>query len=34
MYDQEIYVIVQELKKYRHYLLQGEFVHFIDHQTL
>jgi hypothetical protein len=34
VYDQEFYVIVQDLKKWRHYLLPKEFFLFIDHKEL
>ena len=30
IYDQEFYVIVQELKKWRHHLLPKEFVLYTD----
>ena len=33
-YDQEFYVILQALKKWRHYLITKEFVLYIDHKTL
>ena len=32
-YDQEFYSIVQDLKKWRHYLLAKEFVLFTDHKA-
>ena len=34
VYDQEFYVRVQALKKWRHYLLPKECVLYIDHQAL
>jgi hypothetical protein len=34
IYDQEFYVIIQALKKWRHYLLPKEFVLFTDHKVL
>jgi hypothetical protein len=34
VYAQEFYAIVQDLKKWRHYLLAKEFYLFIDHQAL
>ena len=34
VYDQEFYAIVQELKKWRHYLLPKEFFLYVDHQAL
>ena len=34
VYDQELYVIVQALKKWRHYLLLKEFVLSTDHKAL
>jgi hypothetical protein len=34
VYDQEFYVIVQALKKWRHYLLSKEFGLFTDHKAL
>ena len=34
IYDQEFYVIVQALKKWRHYLLPKEFVLYTNHQAL
>ena len=34
VYDQELYAIVQELKKWRHYLLPKKFVLYMDHQAL
>ena len=33
-YDQEFYAIVQALKKWRHYLMFGEFVLYIDNHAL
>ena len=33
-YDQEFYAIIQEIKKWRHYLLTKEFVLYTDHQAL
>ena len=34
VYDQELYAIVQALKKWRHYLLPKEFVLYTNHQAL
>ena len=34
MYDQEFYVIVQALNKWRHYLIPKEFVLYTDHKAL
>ena len=34
VYDQEFYVIVQALKKWRHYLIPKDFVLFIDYKAL
>ena len=33
-YDQEFYAIVQALKKWRHYLMSGEFVLYTDNHAL
>ena len=33
-YDQEFYVIVQALKKWRHYLMPKEFVLYTGHKAL
>ena len=33
-YDQEFYAIVQELKKWKHYLMSGEFVLYTDNHAL
>ena len=32
VYDQEVYAIVQALKKWRHYFLPKEFVLFTNHR--
>ena len=34
VYNQEFYAIVQELKKWRHYLLPKEFFLYTNHQAL
>ena len=34
IYNQELYGIIQELKKWRHYLLPKEFILFTDHKAL
>ena len=34
MYDQELYAIVQALKKWRHYLIPKEFVLYTDKKVL
>ena len=34
VYDQEFYVIVQALKKWRHYLIPKEFVLYTDNKDL
>jgi hypothetical protein len=34
VYDQELYAIIQTLKKWWHYLLPKEFVLFTDHKAL
>ena len=33
-YDQEFYAIVQALKKWRHYLMSGEFILYTDNHAL
>ena len=33
-YDKELYVVVQALKKWRHYLIPKEFVLYSDNHTL
>jgi hypothetical protein len=33
-YDKEFYVVIQALKKWRHYLIPKEFVLYIDNQAL
>ncbi|GJV35962.1 reverse mRNAase [Tanacetum coccineum] len=33
-YEQELYVVVQAMKKWEHYLIQREFVVYLDHQSL
>ncbi|GJS95323.1 transposon ty3-I gag-pol polyprotein [Tanacetum coccineum] len=33
-YEQELYVVVQAMKKWEHYLIQREFVVYSDHQSL
>ena len=32
-YDKEIYVVIQDLKKWRHYLIPKEFVSYTDNQV-
>ena len=34
VYDQELYAIVQALKKWRHYLIAKDFLLYIDHKAL
>lgn len=34
MYDQEFYAIIQDLKKWRHYLVRKEFLLYTDHKAL
>ncbi|GKA50127.1 reverse mRNAase [Tanacetum coccineum] len=33
-YEQELYAVVQAMKKWEHYLIQREFVVYLDHQSL
>jgi hypothetical protein len=33
-YDKQFYVVIQALKKWRHYLIPKEFVFYIDNQAL
>ena len=34
VYDQDLYAIIQALKKWRHYLIAKEFVLYNDHKAL